>query len=256
MIRIAIVDDEREILELLFRIIDDTLKREQAQFEITTFLKAEELLSSHREKPFQIIFADLEMPDVDGLHLAEELRKEDQHTLLIFVTNHDELVFQCFQYEVFNFIRKDFLESELPLAAASAYQKVWNHTSKLQLKSKTGLLSLAADDVVYFVSENHTIMMCEKENTKVQVMYTMEKLEKLLPQNQFGPLSCRLYRQLFLCVFHQSKRDLADDRRTDSFEPTPEKRDEVCFSAVFKGYMKWSYFIRRVKWQQQALKWS
>ena len=32
MIRIAIVDDEREILELLFRIIDDTLKREQAQF--------------------------------------------------------------------------------------------------------------------------------------------------------------------------------------------------------------------------------
>lgn len=55
MIRIAIVDDEREILELLFRIIDDTLKREQAQFEITTFLKAEELLSSHREKPFQII---------------------------------------------------------------------------------------------------------------------------------------------------------------------------------------------------------
>ena len=48
MIRIAIVDDEREILELLFRIIDDTLKREQAQFEITTFLKAEELLSSHR----------------------------------------------------------------------------------------------------------------------------------------------------------------------------------------------------------------
>lgn len=26
MIRIAIVDDEREILELLFRIIDDTLK--------------------------------------------------------------------------------------------------------------------------------------------------------------------------------------------------------------------------------------
>ena len=185
MIRIAIVDDEREILELLFRIIDDTLKRDQAQFEITTFLKAEELLSSHREKPFQIIFADLEMPDVDGLHLAAELRKEDQHTLLIFVTNHDELVFQCFQYEVFDFIRKDFLESELPLAVASAYQKVWNHTSKLQLKSKTGLLSLAADDVVYFVSENHTIMMCEKENTKVQVMYTMEKLEKLLPQNQF-----------------------------------------------------------------------
>ena len=45
MIRIAIVDDEREILELLFRIIDDTLKREQAQFEITTFLKAEELLT-------------------------------------------------------------------------------------------------------------------------------------------------------------------------------------------------------------------
>ena len=28
MIRIAIVDDEREILELLFRIIDDTLKRD------------------------------------------------------------------------------------------------------------------------------------------------------------------------------------------------------------------------------------
>lgn len=69
---------------------------------------AEELLPSHKVKSFQIIFSDLEMPDVDGLHLAAELRKEDQHTLLIFVTNHDELVFQCFQYEVFNFIRKDF----------------------------------------------------------------------------------------------------------------------------------------------------
>ena len=82
------------------------------------------------------------------------------------------------------------------------------------------------------------------------------KAGKTASAKSICPLSCRLYRQLFLCVFHQSKRDLADDRRTDSFEPTPEKRDEVCFSAVFKGYMKWSYFIRRVKWQQQALKWS
>ena len=190
MIRIAIVDDEREILELLFRIIDDTLKREQAQFEITTFLKAEELLSSHREKPFQIIFADLEMPDVDGLHLAEELRKEDQHTLLIFVTNHDELVFQCFQYEVFNFIRKDFLESELPLAAASAYHYYLNRGIPKQQIITFMSETVATDELNPFYNQlystpGNTIMMCEKENTKVQVMYTMEKLEKLLPQNQF-----------------------------------------------------------------------
>lgn len=56
---------------------------------------------------------------------------------------------------------------------------------KITAEVQNRVAFLAADDVVYFVSENHTIMMCEKENTKVQVMYTMEKLEKLLPQNQF-----------------------------------------------------------------------
>lgn len=185
MIRIAVVDDEREILDRIWEIIHDTLTQAQVQFEGMTFLKAEELLSSHRETPFQIIFADLEMPGLDGLHFAAELRKEDSHTLLIFVTSHEELVFQCFPYEIFYFIRKECLESELPKVTLSAYQKVWNHVSKLQLNSKDQLVSVPADDILYFVSANHKVWMHKKENAPMQVMYTLEKLEKFLPKGRF-----------------------------------------------------------------------
>ena len=185
MVQIAVVDDEMDILKHLSQIIKDTLTKEQVQFELVTFLKAEDLLSSHRESSFQIIFVDLEMPGIDGLHLAAELRKEDQQALLIFVTSHEEFVFQCFQYEMFYFIRKEFLELELPKVILSAYQKVWNHVSKLQLKSKDKLVSVLADDILYFVSENHKVFMHKKDNVQVQVMYTLEKLEKILPKSRF-----------------------------------------------------------------------
>lgn len=185
VIRIAVVDDEKEVLKFLMQIISDALQKEEAQFEIASFLKAEDLLASHREKPFQIVFADLEMPEVDGLHLAKKLRKKDDNVLLIFVTSHEELVFQCFQYEVFYFVRKEFLKSELPKVAVSAYQKVWDHVSKLQLKSKDRLVSVSADDILYFVSANHKVLMHEKDNVQIQVMYTLEKLEKLLPKGRF-----------------------------------------------------------------------
>ena len=185
MVQIAVVDDEMDILKHLSQIIKDTLTKEQVQFELVTFLKAEDLLSSHRESSFQIIFVDLEMPGIDGLHLAAEHRKEDQQALLIFVTSHEEFVFQCFQYEMFYFIRKEFLELELPKVILSAYQKVWNHVSKLQLKSKDKLVSVLADDILYFVSENHKVFMHKKDNVQVQVMYTLEKLEKILPKSRF-----------------------------------------------------------------------
>lgn len=150
MIHIGICDDDRYFLDYIENEINKILKIKNIDIKIYKFEKGMDLLKAYddEDKPFDIIFLDIGMPKLDGLEVAEIIRKRDEESLLIFLTSMEEEVYKAFKYNTFRFIRKSHMNKELAEALESSLEKLKDE--KHIFKTLNGDLSLYTSDILYF----------------------------------------------------------------------------------------------------------
>lgn len=106
MIRIAIIDDEKEACASLKRMIEECLLSHYLNAEIQTFCDAMRFVQNY-EAGFDLIFLDIQMPEMDGMRAAELIRAKDTDVLLIFVTSMIQYAVQDYRVEALDYICKD-----------------------------------------------------------------------------------------------------------------------------------------------------
>jgi DNA-binding LytR/AlgR family response regulator len=103
MVNIAICDDELIYLEQLEQTILQTAEKLDVPVTITRYTNGFELLKY--QTYHQLFFLDIEMPEVTGFYLANQLMKNEQ-AKVVMVSNYQNKVFEAFKYNVFRFIPK------------------------------------------------------------------------------------------------------------------------------------------------------
>ena len=78
--RILVVDDDNDVLELL----RDAL--EPMGYEVTTSPDGADGLARWRAAPFDLLITDLLVPKLDGIRLAEEIRKQAPGAKILVLT--------------------------------------------------------------------------------------------------------------------------------------------------------------------------
>ncbi len=106
--KITVCDDENKIVEE----ITSFIKKDFPSSEVSAYSDGESFLASSEERP-EVLLLDIDMPGISGMEVAATLTREKVQTLIVFVTAHDELVYDSFKYHPFAFVRKKFLEEEL-----------------------------------------------------------------------------------------------------------------------------------------------
>lgn len=107
MIRVIICDDNIVFMNHFKEIVESSLSNYTDDFQISTVSNGKLLLAKHMESEFDIIFLDIDMPDISGFDVAKVLRDNNSRCFLIFITNHSELVYESMDFQPFNFIRKN-----------------------------------------------------------------------------------------------------------------------------------------------------
>lgn len=106
-LHIAVCDDEyiicEEIKKLLLSIKSD--------YTIDIFHNGMELLAC--SKYYDIIFLDIEMPEMDGMKTAESLRQAQHHEMIIFLTSHMEFMQNAFKVKAFRYLNKPIKYKQL-----------------------------------------------------------------------------------------------------------------------------------------------
>lgn len=133
MVRILIADDEpieRTIIERMIR------KNFPENVEIIKAVNGREAIKLYQERQCQIALLDIEMPGIDGLDAAEEIRKTDKDAIIIFVTAFDEFDYakRAIHVHALEYLLKPVSEEEL---AANLDQAIW--LSQRTEKKKTVL---------------------------------------------------------------------------------------------------------------------
>ena len=101
--KILLVDDEE--LQLL-RLVSEAKKVLPEGSELLSFHNSLEALKSAKENKFDIALLDIEMPGLNGIQLAKELKKINPLINIIFVTAYDNYALEAYKMHASGYISK------------------------------------------------------------------------------------------------------------------------------------------------------
>lgn len=140
--RIAICDDSKVFREQMKYCICSY----NALFEIKEYSDGNELIQSNEQ--FDLIFLDIEMPKMDGMTASKKLRERKDDVPIVFLTCHDELVYDAFEVKAFRFLKKP-VPCEKVHDVLRALEKEVSQTEKILITQKNKLWEIPLKNVLY-----------------------------------------------------------------------------------------------------------
>ena len=198
--RIILVDDEKPALEELTYIINKYSFIELIGTYNNPTIALERIL---KEKP-DVVFLDVEMPEINGFTIAREIIRAEMDTIIVFVTAFDEYAIKAFEVNAVDYILKPFHEERIDLTIkrikniSKQHNKENNQKviqkileiqetkpiNKLPVWKNNRILLLNPEDIIYCTMEDgKTVIVTEDERyiTDGKLIY----LEEILKQDGF-----------------------------------------------------------------------
>lgn len=187
---IAVVDDEPKFIDTLISVISKSCNSLNINFTIDTYSNGYNVIENH--KKYHLIFLDIEMPLMDGITIAEKINEtkgESEFPLFVFITSHDELVFNALQIFPYSFIRKSDFKNEENIrnCLLKISKTVENKSKTITIRTNRQDIILKISDIIYIeklknYSYIHTIT--EKYSAKS----SLTNFEKIL--SKYGFVRC------------------------------------------------------------------
>ena len=115
MIRIALVDDNKEFLELMYNLVTEGFSKYDKECKIESFSDPVSFLYEVEESDaFDICFLDIEMPRMNGIELVKKVRERRKRVVIVFLTAHPQFVRTGYEVKAFDYIFKERIEKDLP----------------------------------------------------------------------------------------------------------------------------------------------
>lgn len=156
--KILICDDEPQILSNIAKKVLECLPDSDVQ----VFSSGLELLHCLETESCDILLLDIDMPEITGLEIARHLVPGEKRPLLLFVTSHDELVYDSFQYHPFAFIRKSYFDVEIMDALTDCLTELEHRERHFCFRTEGNRVCLFLSDILYFEAEGNYLKLFSK----------------------------------------------------------------------------------------------
>lgn len=182
MIQIAICDDSEVSLQNLNHAVTDILKSNHELAEITLYNESKFLNYNINEGHFyDLILTDIQMPHIDGMELAANIRKHLPNSLIIFITAHSKYALDAFELSIFRYIDKETIPTKLPLAIADALKMIHLQEDQYYLLSYNRMhRKILMKDILYIQREGkNSIFYLTNQDTLKERKSLVPIMEKL-----------------------------------------------------------------------------
>ena len=203
-INCAIIDDEPLAAGLLKSYVEKTPFLNL----IGTYGSALEAMKELRDTPAQLLFLDIQMPELSGIEFATILPRD---TKIIFTTAFQQYAIDSYKVGALDYLMKpisydDFLKAAnkaLEWFAITQRQQATATDRFLFVKSDYKLVRVSLDDILYIEGLKDYVRFYLEDGTKIMSLMNMKKLEDNLPRPEF----LRTHRSY---IVHMSKAQQID----------------------------------------------
>lgn len=184
MIRIAIVDDEKQVAEYIAKTTKQHAENNSIQTDITVYDSSVNFLKEYTTDKYDVVFLDIEMPEMNGDELSAKLTEIDSTILLVYVTNlcNDE-VYTMLKYMPIGFLRKPFFEKEIDEMLITLSNKITAIKKTYLVSSGKQMIHVSLKNVLYIESERnyvyfHILNTNQNKNEIIKIRKKLDEIEK------------------------------------------------------------------------------
>ena len=207
-----IVDDEPLAVKLMESFVAKTPDLEL----LGSFTDSVEAINAVKEQKPNLLFLDIQMPDLNGMELAHMIPAE---TKVIFTTAFKEYAFESYEVSALDFLLKPIRYNKFMVAVEKA--KEWFNSRSVECgvrsesTSATNLFvrvdgelrNITIDNIVYVNGMKDYVMFYMDGETKPLITHlTMKAVEEMLPPEKF----LRVHRSYIIAVDKIKKVDRND----------------------------------------------
>ena len=182
---IAVVDDEQSMREQLDTYICQFSSEKGIRLETVLFPSGDELLN-YREKRFDIIIFDIDMPGTSGLDAARKIRETDQEVVILFITNIAQYAINGYEVDAVDYIIKPIGYFDFAMKFQKAVR--WaekNRGNQIFIDTLYGPVALSTDEILYVEVIAHYLVY-HTFSSDYKVRASMKEHEDLLRTYHFA----------------------------------------------------------------------
>lgn len=189
-IRCIVVDDEPLAVEMLVTFIRKTPALELAG----SFTDPVTALTAIVQQKPDLVFLDIQMPDLNGLELSRLLPSD---TKVVFTTAFRQYAFESYEVEALDYLLKPiryqkFLEAVSKAERWTQMRRKSEDAAKAQLRSSAFVKvdgeyrNIEFDHILYVAGmKDYVTIHLESEETPLVTHITMKGIEEMLPSDRF-----------------------------------------------------------------------
>ena len=157
MLRIAIVEDDRNYIQQLQKYLQRYGQESGQAMNISVFTDGDEITEGYRPN-YDIILMDIEMCFMNGMTAAQEIRKLDPEVVIIFITNMVQYAIQGYAVGALDYILK-------PVSYFAFSQRIDRAITRLKSRTRKyitvpvvgGARKLEVSQIYYVEGRNHDL---------------------------------------------------------------------------------------------------
>ena len=209
-----IVDDEPLAVKLMESFVAKTPDLKL----LGSFTDSVEAINAVKEQKPNLLFLDIQMPDLNGMELAHMIPTE---TRVVFTTAFKEYAFESYEVSALDFLLKPirynkfmvavekakewFAKSESPVSQHPS--PITNHPSAIFVRVDGELRNITINDIIYVNGmKDYVMFYLDGESKPLITHLTMKAVEEMLPPEKF----LRVHRSYIIAVDKIRKVDRND----------------------------------------------
>lgn len=188
MIRCVLIDDEPPALSILAEYVGKTDFLElTASF--TNAVKAFEFVN---QQPVDLLFIDIQMPDMTGVEFVSKLRNKP---MIVFTTAFSQYAIDGFKADAIDYLLKpidfpDFLKAankarEWIQVKSNKTETIESNNDFLFIKSEHKIVRLNFEDILYVQGMSEYVKIYLQVGKPVMSLLSLKALEARLPEQHF-----------------------------------------------------------------------
>lgn len=231
MYRIAIVEDELVFRKQLQTYLKQYEEENGVAFRVSVFEDGADILKDYKNE-YDVILLDIQMPKVNGMDAAEQIREKDEDVVLMFITNMAHYAIRGYSVGALDFVMK-------PITYYTFSMKMKRALKRVQKREKKPLVLYLADGIktldvkqIYYVEVQNRMLHYYTDEGEIIVRGTLQSAETVLKPYPFA--KCNHWYIVNLMHVKEVNKNIAT---VGPYQVEISRRNKVAFLKALTEYM-------------------
>ncbi len=182
-LNIAVCDDYKEYGEIVTEIIKTVASNNNIDCNISTYSSGANLVQAFKENEFDIIFLDMEMPELNGIQTGLLIREISKDPVIFYLTSHKEYAYESYKVKARNYLLKPVSASVIEKNLLECIEDKKEDVMFLDVKDVKGVKHrIPVNEITHILrkKEDRKVHIYRLDKEEVIIVQTLESIEKEL----------------------------------------------------------------------------